>query len=67
MVFFSCFVFLSNVLGKLITTGAVCVCFFFSEKLETEDLEDHLDLHLLDYFRCEALIFMRIGGVSGLD
>lgn len=43
------------------------MCFLFSEKLETGDLEDNLDLHLLDYFRCEVLIFIRIGGVSGLD
>lgn len=68
--FFLLFLFLSSILGKLITTAAMSkLCgfsffFFFFEKMETGDLEDQL-VHLLGYFTCALLSFIRISRVSG--
>ena len=38
--------------------------FFFLEKVETGDLEDQL-VHLLHYFTCALLSFIRINRMSG--
>lgn len=42
----------------------LCGIFFFFEKVETGDWEDQL-VHLLDYFTCALLSFIRISRVSG--
>lgn len=46
--------FFKHCFRKLITV-AVLGLFFFLFELDTGDLEEQLDLHLLVYFRCEVL------------